>query len=89
MQNIVIAIITIIIVSIIVYVIGRITIIISDCILVKQHNKTIRMIDMIQQAAKKRHSAFDYGLMGIGTAIMLVMTVFGLWVLGGAIHKLI
>jgi hypothetical protein len=89
MQNIVIAIITIIVVSIIVYAIGRITIIISDCILVKQHNKQTRIIDTIQQALKQRHSAFDYGLMGFITIFALAVATLMLWILGGAILKLV
>lgn len=87
MQNIAIAIITIIIVSIIVCAIGRITIIISDCILVKQQNKQMPIHEAIQQAAKKQHSAFDYGVMGFITAVAIALSLMILWMIGAVVHS--
>lgn len=89
MQNIVIAIISTIIVSIIMYAIGRITTIISDCILLKQHNKQMPIHKAIQQAAKKQHSTLDYGLIGFVTGCGLGLALMMLWILGGAILKLL
>jgi hypothetical protein len=76
MQNIATGIISITIAIVIIYVLGRITIIISDGIQVKQYNKKIPIQQIILQALKKRHSAFDYGLMGFLVAGALGLGIF-------------
>ena len=87
MHNIAIGIISITIAIVITYVLGRITIIIADCIQVKQQHKTISTQQMILQAAKKRHSGFDYGLMGFVVASALGLVCMLLEILGAMINQ--
>ena len=85
MHNIAIGIISITIALGIIYVLGRITIIIADCIQMKQQHQTQPIHQIILLAAKKRPAAFDHVLQ-IGSISLMwsTMAAGALYLLGAA-----
>ena len=88
MQNIEIGILSIISMMLILYVLGRITIIITDIVYMHTHRKVhYSMQYIIHKAVSTQYAVIEYYIMGIVGITMMGAVVGVLWLIGAAVSS--